>query len=246
MAINPTIEFKKDKKGEITSVVIKNAALFYTKIQSPQAIYEQRNMSKPNKFEYSVNVVVTEDIADQFDEVFEKQTSKKLTNKKFKEKYNMEEGDELPVPGEKKQYVLNIKQAAQKADGSPMPKSLRPRVVEFDEDAGKFIDITKKKLIGNNSVGDVLMRVNSNDFGTFAYLNMVKVTDLIEYNVGGDEDREDFLGGEVEFDDDEEDELPNGGGQSSNDEEDDDDDDEGFGDNPESDGDDDGEDDDDY
>lgn len=230
MAINPTIEFKRNKKDEITAVVLKNVALFYTRVQTPQAIYEQRKMSKPTKFEYSVNVAVTEDIADQFDEVFEKQTSKKLTNKKFREKYNMTEEDELPVPGEKKQFVLNIKQAAQKSDGSALPKSLRPRVVEFDDDAGKFIDVTKKKLVGNSSVGDVLMRVNTNDFGTFCYLNMIKVTDMIEFNAGGDEDREDFLGGDVEFDDDEEDELPTGGSGGSDDGEEEEE--EGFDDNP--------------
>lgn len=241
-ALKPKLTFKKNKKGEVTSAVLENVALFYTKVQSPQAIYEQRKMSKPNKFEYSVNAVVTEEIADEFDEMFEKQTSKKYTNAKFREKFKLEEDDKLPFPKAKKQFVLSLKQAAQKADGSKLPKSLRPRVVELDED-GKPVDITKKKLVGNGSVGDILLRVNTNDFGTFAYLSIVKVTDLLEYEAGGDEDREDFLGGQMEFDDDDEDDTPSGGDDSDDDDDgadsDDDDDTDGFGDDDADDDDDD-------
>lgn len=195
---------KRNKKDEITSGILRNVPVYYTKVQKPAPIYEQRKMNNPDKFEYTVDVGVSEEIADQFDEVFEKQQSKKLTNAKFRERYRLEE-DELPLPcpKAKKQFVLKLKQAAQKNDGKRISKALRPRVVQKDED-GKPVDLTFKTLVGNGSTADILFRVNENDFGTFAYLSTVLVTDLREYEAGGDQDRDEFLGGSLDLDDDEE------------------------------------------
>lgn len=214
---------KRNKKDEITTGILRNVPVYYTKVQRPVAIYEQRKEKNPTKLEYTVDVGVSEEIADQFDEVFEKQQSKKLTNAKFKERFRLEDDDlPLPCPKEKKQFVLKLKQAAQKNDGTKLPKALRPRVVEKDEN-GKPVDITFKKLVGNGSTADIMFRVNQNDFGTFAYLSTVLVTDLNEYEAGGDAERDEFLGGSLDLDDDEDEDEGNSGGSSNSDKGDDDD-----------------------
>lgn len=196
------ITFKKDKKGNIESVAIHGATFYYTNIRSPRPIFDDREMSydKARK-EYSVDVAVSEDVADEWDEVFAKQPSKKYTNVKFREKYKLEEEDALPFPDEKKQFTIKIVQKAQKNDGDPIPDGLIPRV--FIVEDGKAKDITFSTNIGNGSTGAVQVRANINKYGQFAYLSKVKVEDLIEYegNEGGisDEDRE-FLGAdEVEL-----------------------------------------------
>lgn len=195
---------KRNKKDEINCGILRNVPIYYTKVQKPAPIYEHRKMDKPTKFEFTVDVGVSEDIADQFDEIFEKQQSKKLTNEKFKERFKIEEDDlPLPCPKEKKQFVLKLKQAAQKADGKNISKALRPRVVQKDED-GNPVDLTFKHLVGNGSTADILFRVNQNDFGTFAYLSTVLVTDWKEYEAGGDQERDEFLGGSLDLDEDEE------------------------------------------
>lgn len=213
------LTLKRNKKGEITSGTLRNVPVYYTKVQKPAPIYEQRKLKNPDKLEYTIDVGVNEDIADEFDEIFEKQQSKKLTNAKFKERFKIEEDElPLPVPSAKKQFVLKLKQAAQKSDGTKISKALRPRVVQKDEN-GKPVDITFKHLVGNGSTADILFRVNSNDYGTFAYLSTVLVTDLREYEAGGDQDRDEFLGGALETDDDEEEEdnSSNSGGSDDDD-----------------------------
>lgn len=196
------ITFKKDNKGNIESVAIHGATFYYTNIRSPRPIFDDRKLSydKARK-EYSVEVAVSEDVADEWDEVFAKQPSKKYTNAKFREKYKLEEDDALPFPDEKKQFTIKIVQKAQKKDGEPISDSLIPRV--FIVEDGKAKDITFSTNVGNGSTGAVQIRANSNDYGCFAYLSKIKVEDLIEYegNEGGisEEDKE-FLGAdEVEL-----------------------------------------------
>lgn len=198
-----SIEFKNDAKGNLSTIILRDVALFYTCVMKPRPIQPQKDWSNPTRFEYSVGVAVTEEMADEWDEVFAKQSSTKLTNKKFKERYKLEEGDELPVPDAKKQFIINVKQKTHKSNGDKVSPKLRPRVVEAVE-GGKPIDVTMKKLVGNGSRGDVLIRVShSKEFGATAHLNVVKVTQMVDYAMddGNDEELNDFLGGEVEFED---------------------------------------------
>lgn len=194
-----SITFKKDSKGNITNAIIKDAVAFYCKVQKPSAIFEQRQMQNPTKTEYTVDLLVTEDVADEWDEVFNKQPSKKMTAAKFKEKFKIEEGVELPDPNAKKFFLIKVKQAAQKKDGTDIDPKMRPRIAIVED--GKPVDITFKELVGNGSNVDVLLRVSQNDFGTFSYLNRVKVNNLVSYSSGGgNAEEEDFLGGSLELD----------------------------------------------
>jgi len=195
---------KKDAKGNINKAIIKDAVAFYCKVQKPSPIYEQRMMQNPTKTEYSVDLLVSEEVADEWDEVFTKQPSKKFTAAKFKEKFKIEDESVLPDPKAKKFFIIKVKQAAQKKDGSDIHPKMRPRVAQVVDN--KPVDITFKELVGNGSKVDVLMRANENDFGCFAYLGTVKVNDLISYSTdNSDEDEEEFLGGSMELDEEPED-----------------------------------------
>lgn len=195
------IKFKKDAKGNITSVVLNDVTFYYTNIRNPKPVYDDRKLSyEKARKEYTVDVVVNEDIADAWDEVFAKQPSKKLLNAKFKEKYKLEDDDEVPLPKEKKQFTLKVVQKAEKKDGDPISEKLLPRV--FIKQDGKPVDITFSTNVGNGSKGSLLIRANTNDYGSFAYLSKMLVDDLVEYEDGGalSEDDEEFLGtDDVEF-----------------------------------------------
>ena len=199
------IKFQKDKQGNVEQVILKGVSMYYCNVRRPRPIYDDRNVpyDKARK-EYSVEVAVTEEVADEYDQVFTKQGSKKMTNKAFKEKFKLESDDELPFPDQKKQYTLKITQKAQKKDGSALPDGLVPRV--FIVEDGKAKDISSSTNVGNGSVGDILIRARSvPSYGTFAYLSKIKVNDLVEYQDQGpiSNDDKEFLGvDEVELDED--------------------------------------------
>ena len=88
---------------------------------------------------------------------------------------------EPPVYGQDEQYVIKISQNTHTADGKEM---YQPRVYE-DIGANNVVDITNTKLVGNGSIGCVSYTVVENKFGTFAKLNALLVTDLIEYQKAG-------------------------------------------------------------
>ena len=203
MTINSSITFKHDKKNKekIVRAIITGAHLYYVKLQKPSAIFEQRDVRNPTKTEWTADLVVSEDTADEYDAVFTKQSSKKVTKADFMKRYKIEDEKDLPDPKAKKFFVIKVKHSAQDRDGNDIgPDSkLRPRAVEMVD--GKPVDITYDKLVGNGSTGDVLLRVAQNDFGTFSYLNMIKLTNLIEYELsGGDADEKEFLGAALERD----------------------------------------------
>jgi len=207
-----SITFNKDSKGNITSAIVKDALAFYCKIQKPSPIYEERTMHNPTQFEYTIDLLVNEDVADEWDEVFAKQPSKKMSAAIFKEKFKLEDESVLDDPNAKKFYLIKAKQAAQKKDGSQMHPKMRPRVAQVVD--GKPVDITFSELVGNGSSVDVLLNINQNDFGTFSYLSRVKVNSLISYESGGsDKEEEAFLGGTMEID--ERDEAPMAGGSGN-------------------------------
>lgn len=195
------IKFKKDRKGVVESVTVKNAVFYYTNIRTPRPIFDDRDLpyEKARK-EYSVDVAVTEEVADAWDEVFTKQPSKKYSNAKFMEKYKLEDESELPFPKEKKQFTIKFTQKVEKKDGTLISDGLIPRVL-ISTDEGKVQDITFDTNVGNGSKGNVLLRAVTNGYGTFSYLSKVKVEDLVEYEGGGlSEEEKEFLGvDEVEY-----------------------------------------------
>lgn len=198
MTINTAIEFKKDKKDKINRAIITGATIYYAQLQKPRPVFEQRDQgNRATKTEWTVDLIVSEDTADEYDAVFNKQNSTKISKTEFMKRYKIEEESDLPDPKAKKFFLIKVKHAAQNKDGDPVDPRMRPRAVEIVD--GKPVDVTFDKLIGNGSKGDVLLRVATNDFGSFSYLSVLKVTDLVEYEGGGkDEVEEEFLGGSLD------------------------------------------------
>lgn len=147
--------------------------LVFVNIQTPTTKYQSTDK------EYKAGVVVDEDTADAWNEMFPKQSAKVVKTSDFKDTYKID----APFASEKKQYVITLKKAAQYKDGSPLPPQYRPKVLLAD--GGQAIDVTETMLPANGSVGKISFESNSNDFGVFAKLRNVLVTEMIEYKKGG-------------------------------------------------------------
>lgn len=154
--------------------------LVFVSIQTPQTKYQSTEK------EYKAGVVVDEDTADSWNEMFPKQSAKVVKTSDFKEIYKID----APFSNEKKQYVINLKKPAQYKDGTPLPKQYQPKVLLAD--GKQAIDVTDTMLPANGSVGKISFETNSNDFGTFARLRNVLVTEMIEYKKGGGNAGDDF------------------------------------------------------
>lgn len=201
-------ETNKSGQKELAKGILSGVHCFYTKVQKPEPTYAEREKSRPELFEFKADLVIDEDIADQWDEKFAKQPAKKMLKEAFMKKYKLESDADFPEgldPSAKKFWVLTLKQAQnyRTRDGEvkDLSLALRPKAVEMVDN--KPVDITMKKLIGNGSQADVLFRVNHNkQYGAAAKLAVIKVTNLIEYEAAGtkDETLSDFLGGDLEID----------------------------------------------
>jgi len=146
--------------------------LLYVCIQQPTKKYES------DETEWKVSLVVDKKTAKEWNKRFSKQKAKEIDNAEFESIYKI-----LPPFSEQdEQYVLKISQNTHTADGKAM---YQPRVYE-DIGGNNVVEITNTKLVGNGSKGSVCYTVVENKFGTFAKLNALLVTDLIEYQkVGG-------------------------------------------------------------
>ena len=129
--------------------------------------------------EYSINAVVSKAVAKAFKKKFPKQSVKEFDNKEFEEKFKIAP----PFPDADEQWVLKLSKAHIK-DGEPRPEKYRPRVYLADQ-IGDLVDITTSRLVANGSKGDVAYRVSENQFGTFAHLESIRVTEFIEYKKNG-------------------------------------------------------------
>ena len=204
-----TIQFVNGKKG-IEKAFIKNATLMYVKVKKASPIYDQKDLPKhaQTMFEYSVDLVVDEDTADQFDEQFPKQSAKKLLKAAFMKQYKIEKDEDFPAsldPKSKKFFVLKVRQNTHYLDKKEkvvkaLSADTRPRAVAVID--GKKKDITLTTEVGNGSIGDVLLAVNNHPtYGASAKLKGILVTNLIEYvsSGGGNADLTDFFGEDVEL-----------------------------------------------
>ena len=164
------------EKAKATYEVIEGV-LVYAKLAQADGKYQSKDT------EYSVEVIISEDQADEWDTKFKKQPAKKIKAAEFEGKYK------IPVPaqfkGEKNLYSVKLKKDAV-VDGVEFYPEFRPKVF-LDTVDGERVDITTSRLIANGSVGKVSYRVNSNDFGTFAKLSNVLLTEegFIEYESKG-------------------------------------------------------------
>lgn len=146
--------------------------LLYVCIQQPTKKYES------DETEWKVSLVVDKKTAKEWNKRFSKQKAKEIDNAEFESIYKIQP----PVDGQDEQYVIKISQNTHTADGKEM---YQPKIYQ-DIGANNVVDITNTKLVGNGSKGSVSYTVVENKFGTFAKLNALLVTDLIEYQkVGG-------------------------------------------------------------
>lgn len=149
--------------------------LVYVQLNKPVPCYDKEKGS-----EFKAGVVVDEDTADAFAEIYPKQAAKKVKRTEFEKIYKVAppEGDE------KNLYVITLKKNSKLANGNDIPEKYRPRV--FEQVEGSRLDVTYTKLPANGSYGTISIDHYENDYGAHARLMNILVTDMIEYE-GGDE-----------------------------------------------------------
>lgn len=158
---------EKSKLGVIEGTFV------YAKVGQPDTKYQSTEK------EWSIEVIVSEEIADTWDEQFKKQPSKKIKATEFESKYK------IPLPahlkGEKSVYGIKLKRQATN-DGVAVDESFRPKIY-VDDSEGNRTEIGQSRLIANGSFGKVSYFISTNDFGTFSRLQNVLMTEdnFIEY-----------------------------------------------------------------
>lgn len=144
--------------------------LVYVQVDSPKPCYiESRGK------EWKCSIVVDEDTADAWDEMFPKQPAKQVKTADFTEVYKIDP----PYPDQRKQYIITLRKNTKLANGNDVPEKYQPKV--FKKEGDFLVNITKDILVANGSKGVVSVEVYEGKMGTFARLKNVLVTDLIEY-----------------------------------------------------------------
>ena len=157
--------------------IINNVYFAYTKLKAPVTAIKKTNT------EVSVQVVMSEDDADNLSEVCPSANVKSYKNDAFKEKFKFD----APFTDQKKQFVASFKKMVSK-DGVDLPEKFRPRAIHLKSDGTKE-DITFTTEIGNSSKGSVAYSTytaNYNEEGkgvtkTLCQLVAIQVEDLVEY-----------------------------------------------------------------
>lgn len=145
--------------------------LVYVMVDRPRDCYE-----KDKGQEWKAGVVITdEDIADQFDEEYPKQTCKKVKTAEFESIYHCP----APEGAGKNVWVATLKKNVKLSNGEPVPDKYRPRV--FEQQGSSRVDVTFTKLPANGSQGTLSIDEWEGDKGKVARLKNVLVTELIEY-----------------------------------------------------------------
>ena len=150
------------------------------KTLSGMLVYVMLNQATPcydkeKGTEWKAGVVVDEDTADAFAEIYSKQPARKVKRSEFKEVYKCDP----PEGSEKNLYVITLKKNTHLANGEDVPAKYRPRV--FEEVGKTLVDITETKLPANGSYGVISIDHYQNSYGNSARLKNVKVTSLIEF-----------------------------------------------------------------
>jgi len=181
-------KLEKREGSKVLSGTMENVYFAYTKIQSGDYKYK----SKTEK-EFATDVIMSEDQADELEEVFPKKSVKAIKTADFEDKYKIKP----PYPDAKKQYVMKVTSSYSVnrdyvdgqtkevwlAKGSPIPYKWknRPKVFLKNEE-GKVVDITMTTLVGNGSKGTLAFNVTeSEDNGKTPKLSDILITDLVEY-----------------------------------------------------------------
>lgn len=168
--------------------IINNVHFAYTKLKAPVTAIKKTNT------EVSVQVVMSEDDADNLLETCPSANVKSYKNDAFKEKFKFD----APFTDQKKQFVASFKKMVSK-DGVDLPEKFRPRVIHLQADGSKE-DITFTTEVGNGSSGAVAYSTYQASYKedgrdvtkTLCQLVAIQVEDLIEYvSDKGDGDGED-------------------------------------------------------
>ena len=150
--------------------------------------------------EWKASVVVDEDTADAWNEVYPKQAAKAVKTSEFQGIFKVP----APFPGEKKQYVITLRKNTQlsktfdvldpetgepvldkegkpekRKEFSPLPEQYHPKAYLQGEEGRE--EITKTRLIANGSLGTISVTSRATVNGLVAQLRNILVTDLVEY-----------------------------------------------------------------
>lgn len=152
--------------------IIKNVFFAYTKMKNPVTAIKKTNL------EVSVQVVMSEDDADDLLEACPSANVKTYKAEAFEEKFKFAP----PFPKQKKQYVASFKRMTSQ-NGKEFDVKFRPRVIHEGEDKTFQIEV------GNGSAGNVEYSTYTAKYTeedkevskVICQLVGIEVTDLIEY-----------------------------------------------------------------
>lgn len=153
--------------------ILENVTLCFVKIAESGTKYKSEDR------EYSLNATVSKQAAKEFKKKFPKQSVKEFDNEEYETKY----GISVPYPQQDEQYVIKLSKGHIRG-GKEIDNKFRPQAYIVNEDS-TLTCITTSRLIANGSVADVAYRVTTNEFGTFAHLEAIRITNLIEYKKSG-------------------------------------------------------------
>lgn len=147
--------------------------LVYVQLKEPVDCFEKQRGQ-----EWKASVVVDEDTADTWNDMYPKQAATVVKTSEFKQKYKID-----PIfPDEKKHFVITLRKNTKLADGSKVPELYQPKV--FLKTENGLQDITKEKLVGNGSIGAISWDHFDSKYGPVARLKNVLVNSLVEYEEG--------------------------------------------------------------
>lgn len=167
-----------------TRELIKDVSFAFVKMAESDKKYESEDR------DYSLNAVVSKAQYKDFKKRFPKQSAKEYDRDEFEQKFKMAapyDGDEV--------YVIKLAKAHVR-DGKESDERYRPKVYLRNED-GSLTDITTSRLVANGSKGDVAIRVTTNKFGTFGFLDSICIEEFIEYKKEGGGGADSLFGGKV-------------------------------------------------
>jgi hypothetical protein len=144
--------------------------LLYVQVQEPTACYE-----KEKGKEWKSSIVVDEDTADLWNEIYTKQPAKVVKTSDFEALYKTPP----PFPDAKKQYVITLRKNTLLADGKPVPDKYACKVLLKTPEGNE--DITQTTLVGNGSKGMISVEHYDAKLGAVARLKNILVTELVEY-----------------------------------------------------------------
>lgn len=148
---------------------------YYAQIAEPGQKFQTTG---PLDKEYKVTVVLSKDQFKEFTTKYPKKKKAPIETSEFEAQYKTA----APFPDQPMQYVISLTQKAFKADGTPMPDGLRPKVYQFVD--GVQTDITTT-LIGNGSKGTARYMhwepMGNSEAPDTAKLYALLVEDLVPY-----------------------------------------------------------------